>query len=272
MTGLPFARNKRSLSVVLLLFCLPGLCEAQTNSADSENEGTNGPYLLELGYTQTNAKEGNIDVFTPGFTWLVSPNIRVGATTSFLNVKPKDNRVKVGDDPSSSHGLGDSVVFIQYDWDERLTASPWIPNNLGMNLSVLAPTGNARNSLSTDTWAARLSVSWPIISNDEWLLNPLISYTGSFAGGELAQELEFLDFGMGAVRLFPRKFWVGFTPVYWYDFTVNRWNFDYHLVVGKMFSNGMGIGLNYGNLVQQSGIRTQYDTSVLLDFYYQFGQ
>lgn len=261
----------KSLSLALLLFLSSSICVAQTDTADEDDERLAGRFLLDLSYTQTDAFEAYVDILAPGFTWLVSPDIRVGVSTTYMNVNPSNDQAAIFGKAPSTHGLGDTLMHIQYDWGERLTASPWVPDNLGMNLSLLAPTGKTRNSLSADTWAASFSMSWPLISNGEWLLNPLVNYNFSFAEGSRAESINALEFGLDVVRLFPSKFWIGFAPSYWYGFDKERWNSDYHITLGKMFSNGMGIGLDYGKLARKSRLYESYDESLLLNFYYQFG-
>ena len=61
------------LSLALLQFLISSACDAQTDIADNDDERLSGRYLLDLSYTQTNAFEGEIDIFAPGFTWLFSP-------------------------------------------------------------------------------------------------------------------------------------------------------------------------------------------------------
>ena len=261
-------------SNILLSTLLPMLfmstCLAQTDNDDAKNETLNGRFLLDLSYTNTDAYEGTVNVFSPGFTWLVGPDLRVGAVTTFMTFDPK--RTAEFGNTDSSNGLGDSLLFVQYDWDERLTASPWIPANVGMNVSLLVPTGDLSKSLSLDTWGLGISVSWPIVNDSGWLFNPVIGYDFTFSEGAAAEQVKAAQIGVGIVKLFPSKFWMGYTPIYWYDFEKNRSNYDGYFTVGKMFSNGMGIGLEYGIIARNSQQFSQFDETLLLNFYYQFGQ
>jgi len=254
----------------LLLMLFMTTCLAQTDNDDANNETLNGRFLLDLSYTNTDAYEGTVNVFSPGFTWLVGPDLRVGAVTTFMTFDPK-HTAEFGN-TDSSNGLGDSLLFVQYDWDERLTASPWIPANVGMNVSLLVPTGDLSKSLSLDTWGLGISVSWPIVNDSGWLFNPVIGYDFTFSEGAAAEKVKAVQIGVGIVKLFPSKFWIGYTPIYWYDFEKNRSNYDGHFTVGKMFSNGMAIGLEYGIIARNSQQFSEFDETLLLNFYYQFGQ
>lgn len=263
-------RRKNLFLITLLQLTLYGHCFAQTDTADPDDERILGRYLLDVSYSKSDALEGDIDLVSPGFTWLLSSDVRVGLTTSFARFNPDDNMAGDPEDLQTTHGLGDSIIFIQYDWDQRLTASPWVPDNLGMNVSLLAPTGNTSDSLSLDAWAAGVSLSWPIIKG-HWLLNPLIGYNTTFSEGKSAEHVNAVEVGLGLVRLFPSKFWIGITPFYWYDIDTENGDFDYHFTVGKMFSNGIGIGFDYGNVARNSKKYIQPTNNLLLNFYYQFG-
>ena len=258
--------------IVLLVLVQCAICSAQSDDGEDQAEQAPGRFLLDLSYARTDSFEGVIDVFAPGFTWLIRPDLRVGISTTFVYFDPSDEAEFDNETISSHHGLGDSIFYLQYDWGNRLTASPWIPDNVGTVVSVQAPTGTAKDFLGSDTWAASLSTSWPIMFKKRWLLNPAIAYLFSFNEGPLAEHLNVAEVGLGIVRLFPAQFWISFTPTAWYDFDDNDLNYDGHFTVGKMFSNGMGIGLDYGRTTRHSIIPGRDDRNVMFNFYYQFGQ
>ena len=258
--------------IVLLVLVQCAICSAQSDDTDDQAEQAPGRFLLDLSYTSTDSVEGVIDVFLPGFTWLIRPDLRVGGTMTYVFFDPSVKAELNIETISSNHGLGDSTFYLQYDWGERLTASPWIPDNVGTVVTVLAPTGKAQDYLGSDTWAASLSTSWPILIKKKWLLNPAIAYLFSFNEGPLAENLNVAEVGLGIVRLFPSKFWISYTPSAWYDFDDKGWNYDSHIAVGKMFSNGMGIGLDYGRTTRHTFIPGRDDRNILINFFYQFGQ
>jgi len=261
----------RVFIIILIQIILSDACLAQSGDSDDGAEKSDGRFLLDLSFTSTDSLEGTIDTVNPGFTWLVRPDIRVGVNTTYVTFTPDSSTQPDLEGQSSSRGPGDSVVFLQYDWQERLTASPWIPDNVGTSLTVLAPTGDARKSLGADTWAANLAVSWPIEFKGGLLVNPVISYEFTFNEGPLADPTNLAEAGVGIIKLFPSKFWVGYTPLYWYDFDINTWNFDSHITVGKMFPNGIGIGLDYGRLARHFIPNARDDNTFLFNLYYQFG-
>jgi hypothetical protein len=262
----------RFLLVFLLQLALSASCLAQSDDTEDSGKKEEGRFLLDLNYIDLDSIEGVIDVFGVGFTWLARPDIRVGAQATFVEFTPDRSPDLVSNDPQATRGPGDSTFFIQYDWQERLTVSPWIPDNVGTSLFVLVPTGNARESLGGDTWAASVAVSWPIVIKGGWLINPVINYNFTFNEGPLADHINVAEAGLGIVKLFSKKFWISYTPSYWYDLDLNAWNFDSHVTVGKMFSTGMGIGLDYGRLARHFKPRAADDKTLLFNFYYQFGQ
>jgi len=257
----------RSQSLILLFIFLSVSCLAQTDTGEDSAETKEGRFLLDLSYTKVDSNEGKTDLLSPGFSWLIHPSLRAQVSTDLVYFNPEQNASGV----QSSRGLGDSVFSIQYDWQERLTVSPWVPDNIGTSLSILIPTGDAKKFLSLDTWAGSIAFSWPITIKDEWLLNPVINYNFTFSEGKLADPTHVGEVGIGLVRLFPHQFWISYTPSYWYDFDLRTWNFDSHLTVGKMLSNGMGMSLDYGSLARHFQPALRDDRSLLVNFYYQFG-
>jgi hypothetical protein len=258
--------------LILLQLALSASCLAQSTDHQDKNENEDGRFLLDLNYSDTVAIEGVTDIFGAGLTWLIRPYLRVGADTSFVDFTPATSSKLASNDQQSARGLGDSTFFIQYDWQERLTASPWIPDNVGTSLAVLVPTGNARESLGGDTWAASVAVSWPVVIKGGWLINPAINYNFTFNEGPLADHISVAEASLGIVKLFPASFWIGITPSYWYDLDLKTWNFDGHFTIGKMFSNGLGVGLDYGQLARHYKPHATDDKSLLLNLFFQFGR
>jgi hypothetical protein len=252
--------------LVLLQLILCTTCLAQTDTGEDAAEPEEGRFLLDLNYTAVDSKEGKTDLLTPGFSWLISPSLRAKVSTDLGFFNPAENESGI----TSSRGMGDTIFSVQYDWQERLTVSPWVPDNIGTSFSILIPTGDAKNFLGMDTWGGSIAFSWPITIEREWLLNPVINYNFTFAEGKLADPTHVGEVGIGVVRLFPRQFWISYTPSLWYDLDFHTWNYDSHITVGKMFSNGMGIGLDYGSLARHFLPGLRDDRSILVNFYYQF--
>jgi len=256
--------------VAWLIFGYTSGCFGQSEEKNISDESLERRFLFELSYTDTDTFEGIVDVFAPGFTWLVGPDLRVGGVMSYVSFEPSRELQPFNE--SKTTGLGDSIFFIQYDWGSRLTAKPWIPDNAGANLTILAPTGEPNGVLSSDLWGVGMSISWPLTYEPGWLVNPLVSYSFSFSEGPGAEPFKVFEIAVGLVKVFPSRFWIGYTPVYWLDLDDNSSNYDDFLTIGKMFKNGMGVGLEYGVITRQSRLFAKYDKSFLLNFYYQFGE
>ena len=257
--------------IILLQIMLSATCQAQTGSADETAEESQGHYLLDFSYTEINSEEGVTSVLSSGFSWLVNPSFRLGASMDLARFDPDDDLNSNADGVPTTRGPGDSTFSVQYDWQERLTASPWVPDDMGTSLAVLVPTGDAEDALGGDTWAASIAVSWPILIEGGWLVNPVINYNFTFNEGELADHIKVGEVGVSLVKLFPSRFWIAYTPSYWYDFDFHTWNFDSHLTIGKMFTTGMGMSLDYGTLARHFKPEIRDDRTLLINFYYQFG-
>ncbi len=74
--------------IVVLQLIFSTTCPAQSGDGQDKGQEDPGHYLLDLSYTDTSSFEGTIDVFSLGFTWLVRPDLRVGATTTYVTFNP----------------------------------------------------------------------------------------------------------------------------------------------------------------------------------------
>ena len=87
-------------------------------------------------------------------------------------------------------GIGD--LLLRYNWvpAQTLTADPWVPNNLGIGLGLLVPTGDAAKGTGGDQWVIVPSFGWAAKIAKRTTLLPQLQYMKSFAEGELAQGIQ----------------------------------------------------------------------------------
>jgi hypothetical protein len=236
----------------------------------TEAHSEEGKHRLDLSFTSWDGAEGDIYTALPGYTLTLKNTIRVGVSTSIT----KTSFDKLPDQPeesSSSSGLGDTSLFIQYDPSRRITPNPWIPDNIGLNATLIAPTGDAEEGLGGDQWLLNLGLGWAYNVFKQIYLAPSFAYETSFSDGSLAIPVEAAIFSVGIIWVTDNGFWIGYTPYLERDLEYNQWYDDHTLVMGKMWPNGFGVGIAYGRAdrVDTGSVRDDY--AGFLNFYYQFG-
>jgi hypothetical protein len=133
-------------------------------------------------------------------------------------------------------GIGD--LLLRYNWVPALTltADPWVPNNLGIGLGLLVPTGDAAKGTGGDQWVIAPSLGWAAKVAKRTTLLPQLQYMKSFAEGELAQGAEAISLSVDLIHVTSSKFWVQYTPAATYDFEAEQYEFDNLLVLGEQFT------------------------------------
>jgi hypothetical protein len=241
---------------------------AMAIAAEAQSDG--GRHRLDLSFTRWDGAEGNIDTVLPGYTLTLENTIRVGVSTS-ITTTSFDDLPDQSEQSSSSSGLGDTSFVIQYDPSRQITANPWVPDNVGLNAALTAPTGEAEDGLGGDQWLLNLGLGWAYNVFKQIYLTPSFAYETSFSDGSLAIPVESTIFSVGLIWVTDNGFWIGYTPYLERDLEYNDWYDDHSLVMGKMWPNGFGVGIAYGSAdrVDPGAIRDDY--TGFLNFYYQFG-
>jgi hypothetical protein len=168
--------------------------------------------------------------------------------------------------------LGDSLVQAQYSPAGHITASPWIPDNVGLSGSLLIPTGDPKEGLSADNWELELGLGWSFNAVRSLWLIPATYYLKSLKEGSLGIPVEELGFSVELRWLFENGVWFGYRPNLARDLLGHEWADDHSLVLGKMFSNGFGLGLEYGRADRLDKMAQRDDYVGVFNVYYQFGR
>lgn len=231
-----------------------------------------GQYRLDFSYSQYDTFVGDVDLFLATYTWAPRQNLRfsIAASAATTNIDG-GTPLNPGDDLRTS-GMSDTLFGIQYDPSERLTASPWVPDRVGLNAQLVAPTGNANKGLSLDAWYVNLGAGWAIDSVGHLWLVPAIGYEFTFAEDPLGAEVNQPYVSVDIAWVFQFGGWVSIGPRLSRDFESDEWVDEYVITVGKMFQNGFGVSLDYGNSEQLKPLAKQDDRTVVINFYYQFGE
>jgi hypothetical protein len=231
-----------------------------------------GRHRIDMSYTRYDSFLGDVYLFLPSYTFAPRGNLRVNVTGSLVSNDISANPNLGIPEAINDKGIGDTTFGVQYDPSQRLTASPWVPDTVGLNASVRAPTGNADKGLGSDTWFASVGAGWPIDSASHLWLVPAFGYDFTFAEGPLVAEINQPYVSMDLVWVFQFGGWVGATPKIGYEFEDNEGVDEFVIEVGKMFKNGFGLSVNYGSIEQIDPTARRDDDSWLINIYYQFGR
>lgn len=232
---------------------------------------SSGRHRLDLSLTKWDSAEADSFTLLPGYTLALGNGIRISLTTSLTYLEQHDGLVTDSEGNVYEFGVGDSIVTLQYDPSRNITASPWIPDTLGLHASIMAPTGNAAKGLGQDIWSSAIGAGWMYpIAGGFWLV-PAANYEWSFREGSRGLSTEYAWVSTGLLWVSPHGFWLGYTPYFGRDLVADEWSTDHVLVIGKMWDDGFGISLDYGKINRIDDLARRDDWAAIFNFYYQFG-
>ena len=251
----------------LLSLCL--LIAPLATIADSAGSNE-GRHRLDLSLHAHEAREFDVYTALPGYTYTLANQLRLGIVTSYTYISPDSAGEAVGYDKTS--GFGDTSINLQYSPSEKLTSSPWVPDTLGFTLGLDVPTGDADKGLGADYWAYSVGLGWAYNAWSNLHLVPAVDYAKSFSEGSQAIDLEYAGASVGFYWIAASGLWFGYTPYLERDLKINEWADDHSIIIGKIWPNGLGFSLEYGQVrrIDKSAKRDDYTS--LVNFYYQFGR
>ena len=258
------------------VIALSAFFTAAVACADEEAAGDDiggGKHRIDITYLDLETFDTNVisNVILFGYTRTFNASVRVGIRSgiSFLSDSPSADSAAT--QKTTEAGLSDTVLTIQYDFSQRLTASPWIPDTLGTYVQLSMPTSDADDGLGIDAWLLSVGAGWGInLFKDVWI-QPAVGYEFTFSEGSMATPSRRAYTSLTVMWLSPSGFWVGYTPTLVYEFENSEWLHDRSLTVGKMFRNGLGLSLDYGNLDRVGPVAAPDDAQLVINFYYQYG-
>ncbi len=145
----------------------------------------------------------------------------------------------------SNSGFGDTVFSLSFVPLVEVSANPWIPRAVGTGISILAPTGNADEGRSFDTWLITPFVGLVTPLTDEFFIAPQIGYVHSLdrTAADTNLRLAFAEFGVAYVSL--EGFWASYFPRFVFDLERDDWAIDHRLSLGKMVTRNIGLSVDY---------------------------
>ena len=260
---------------VLLVFA-SAVIFAEAVPASEENVAGNageGKHRLDLTYLKVSTFDTNVRInyLLFGYTRSFNSGIRAGVQTGFLLVNDSPSPDSNTTETTSERYLADTTLTFQYDFSEEIAASPWVPDTLGLNAQLTMPTGNADNAVGIDAWFLSVGAGWggnPVW--DLWLV-PALGYEFTFAEGDRAIRVSNAYATLPIIWVVPSGFWIGYSITIRRDIEADEWLDDHGLTIGKMFRNGFGLSLDFGNSDRVGAVTIPDDDQLVINFHFQFG-
>ncbi len=214
---------------------------ANPSQENSETEATEErpTQRLDFGIDFYDAADGSIVRGGINYNWTPLTDHSFAATLPVVDAGLAD---------VEGSGIGD--LLLRYNWVPALTltADPWVPNNLGIGLGLLVPTGDAAKGTGGDQWVIAPSLGWAAKIAKRTTLLPQLQYMKSFAEGELAQGMQAISLSVDLIHVTRSKFWVQYTPAASYDLEAEQYELDNLLVLGQQFTRRIALRLELRTL------------------------
>jgi hypothetical protein len=170
----------RLLITLILLHGAVVVIAGEGDTANIVDVFPDGRHRLEVGWTQLDGIDGDVNLLLPSYTYSFSRQLRLTAVTSVIELDiPRDDDLGIPQDIQET-GWGDSLVALQFDPGGSLTSSPWVPDTVGLFGSLRMPTGDEEKGLTGDSWVAEIGAGWLLDMPWNFWLVPSLSYKGSF--------------------------------------------------------------------------------------------
>jgi hypothetical protein len=208
--------------------------EQKSKQSQSEPGAPEAKQRLDFGVDYFESSDGTILRGGIDYVWAPLDNHSFAATLPLVDAELAE---------VDGSGIGD--LLLRYNWApfQTLSASPWVPNNLGTGLGLLIPTGDLKNGTGGDKWVIAPSLGAVVKLGKRSTLLPQLQYLKSFAEGELAEETELVSLSVAFVHVTHSTFWVQYAPEFSYDFEAEQNEFDNLLVLGQQFTRRIAASL-----------------------------
>jgi len=180
-----------------------------------------------------------------------------------------------GVDSSINMRAGDLQFGYSYTPGHALSASPWVPSDVGIGIGLSIPTGDPSigTGLGSYVLAPRLGFIKTFGSN--FVITPTIKYQYSFKEQANGAEVREWVLAAGITYVSPGTFWVQWIPIYLYDINLDDGAFGSTIVVGKLVTRHFGMSLDFTRaptfVTSSDGATTDYANSYMLSFHVPFG-
>ncbi len=201
--------------------------EQREEASDNDAADQSATQRLDFGIDFYDSASGSVVRGGINYNWVPLADHSFAATLPMIDSRLSD---------VEGSGIGD--LLLRYNWVPALTltADPWVPNNLGIGVGLLVPTGDPAKGTGGDQWVIAPSLGWAAIIAKRTTLLPQLQYMKSIAEGEFAQGMQTISLSVDLIHVTGSKFWVQYTPAATYDFEAEQYEFDNLLVLGQQFT------------------------------------
>ena len=213
--------------------------EQRAEKSDNDAADQSATQRLDFGIDFYDSPGGNVVRGGIDYNWAPLADHSFATTLPVIDSRLSD---------VEGSGIGD--LLLRYNWVPALTltADPWVPNNLGIGVGLLVPSGDAAKGTGGDQWVIAPTLGWAAKIAKRTSLLPQLQYMKSFAEGELAQGTQTVSLSVDLIHVTRSKFWVQYTPAMSYDFDAEQYEFDNLLVVGQQFTRRVALRLELRTL------------------------
>ncbi len=171
-----------------------------------------------------------------GYTYTLTSNTILNVTVPYLDPDRSTGK---------NSGFGDTVISLSFVPVVKVGTNPWVPRTVGTGISILAPTGNADEGRSLDTWIITPYLGLVIPLSDRFFLAPQLGYVHSL--DEIATDVDlrlaFAEVGFAYVSF--DGFWASYFPRFAFDLERDDWAIDHRVSIGKMVTSSVGFSVDY---------------------------
>jgi hypothetical protein len=210
---------------------------ADAEDGESDNSAATVPrHRIDISAVFLNgASTDSVDGIV-GYTYNLTGNTNFNVTVPYL-------------DPDRStggnSGFGDTILSVSYVPLVKVSANPWVPRTVGTGISILAPTGNADEGRSLDTWVITPFLGLVIPLTDHFFLAPQLGYVHSLNKTVVDTDLRLAFAEVGFAYVSSKGFWASYFPRFAFDLERDDWAIDHRLSIGKMVTETFGLSVDY---------------------------
>ena len=248
MTRRAWHTGGRGLAVPLLTVLL-GVPAVQAQDADEADPGNGRPEAFgevegitpprnrldfSLAFLDTLGLDSLHFVF--GYTYSLTPNANLSLTLPIVDGDVAER---------GGYGLGDLELAVSFTPFLKIAANPWVPKTVGTGLVLLLPTGDPNQDRGLGAFVLNPFVGGVLPLSDSFFLLPQVAYSHSFHETSADVDIRLGTVSVGLTFVSFNGFWVGPLVEFVRDFDTDETAVNYDIIVGKEFSSGLGVSVQY---------------------------
>ncbi len=223
---------------------------AQTDDGSNENANGDGSVLSAV---KAQGAVNRVDVAVSYIEQV--PTDQAVVESKFTKIIGSHHQVTVAaplvdSDIDSSSGLrgGDLKFGYSFTPNQKLTANPWVPSDVGIGVGLSIPTGDLDDGTGTGSWLLAPRLGYVATPGRNFAIAPSLEYIFSFAEETGAEEIRAAGMSVQMLYVDPKAFWIQWTPGYVYDIELDDGAFSNVIRIGKLFARHFALSIDYGRL------------------------